>query len=142
MRAAWWLCAGGLVQPRNDLRRALAAIAGEVAHFEALKARVQPGAHEMHFAKAGRTDRRALQMDWKMRLRRLVYWHDWSRRDKKSPLIRRSAKDPADTRSAVAAECIGCLAQAFIALARNEEWLDGEVPPTETATRRRADLRH
>lgn len=34
------------------------------------------------------------------------------------------------------------VAQAFIALARNEEWLDGEVSPVERPTRRSLDRRH
>ena len=34
------------------------------------------------------------------------------------------------------------IAQAFIALARNEEWLDGEVSPVERSTKRSVDLRH
>jgi hypothetical protein len=34
------------------------------------------------------------------------------------------------------------LAQAYIALARNEEWLDGEVSPMETSTKPGVDLGH
>jgi hypothetical protein len=70
-----------LVQPRHDLRGTLTAVAGKVPHFEALKARVESNAHEMHFAKARGADRGALQLPWELRLRRLTCWHGFSRED-------------------------------------------------------------
>jgi hypothetical protein len=53
-----------------------------VPHVEAPKARMQADPHELHFAKASRADRWPLQIQWKMRLRRLRCWHDLSQEDR------------------------------------------------------------
>jgi hypothetical protein len=86
-----------LIEPCDDLRGSFPAVAGKVPHVEAPKARVQPDPDELHFTKASSADRWPLQKQWKMRLRRLRYWHDLSHENQ---FDLSSGESPPSTRNA------------------------------------------